>query len=190
MSLAVSACPRLISLLQEFYPGDGGDAPLEVITVLPEAMTQPERSLLVHDRDMTSTLTRHHGDTLRLDVLDRRLTDERLARHIVLRAVGDDSPVEYGAIRIDLRRLDESVRKEIVAGKRPLGGILNEHQVGYKSCPGGFFQILATPLMCDVLQLNESDWLFGRCNCLSTADGHAIAEVVEILPPGNQKSDT
>ncbi len=70
MSLLVSACPRLIGLLQEFYPGDPGLAPFEMMTVTADLMPQPERSLLVHDRDMTSTLTRYHDDAFRFDVLD------------------------------------------------------------------------------------------------------------------------
>ena len=182
MSLLVSACPRLIGLLQEFYPGDTGLAPFEMMMVTAELMPQPERSLLVHDRDMTSTLTQYHGDALRLDVLDRRLHDDHLARHIVLRTMSDHRPVEYGAIRIRLDGLDEEVRGKILAGEQPLGGILNDYGVGYASCPGGFFKIRATDLMTDVFELSEPAWLYGRCNCLSAAGGN-IAEVVEILPP-------
>jgi hypothetical protein len=185
MSQLVSACPRLIGLLQEFYPGDPGLAPFEIMTVTADMMPQSERSLLVHERDMTSTLTRFHRDQLRLDVLDRRLHDDHLARHIVLRTVEEDRPVEYGAIRIRLDGLTETVRAKILAGEQPLGGILNEHKVGYRSCPGGFFRIRATSLMADVLELPEPEWLYGRCNCLSDSDGGNIAEVVEILPPVN-----
>lgn len=185
MTLLVSACPRLIGLLQEFYPGDAGLAPFEMMMVTAELMPQPDRSLLVHDRDMTSTLTRFHGDELKLDVLDRRLHDDHLARHIVLRTLAEHRPVEYGAIRIRFDGLEDEVREKILAGQQPLGGILNDHHVGYASCPGGFFKIRATDLMVDVLELLEPAWLYGRCNCLSAADGKNIAEVVEILPPAH-----
>jgi hypothetical protein len=190
MSLLVSACPRLIGLLQEFYPGDPGLAPFEMMTVTADLMPQPDRSLLVHDRDMTSTLTRFHGDELKLEVLDRRLREDQLARHIVLRTKFDHRPVEYGAIRIRLAGLEEEVREKILAGEQPLGGILNEHEVGYASCPGGFFKIRATDLMADVLELSEPSWLYGRCNCLSAAGGGNIAEVVEILPPAHSRTET
>lgn len=188
MSLLVSACPRLIGLLQEFYPGDPGLAPFEMMTIAADLVPEPERLLLVHDRDMTSTLTRFYGDELRLDVLERRLHDDHLARHIVLRTVSEHRPVEYGAIRIRFDGLDDDVRVKILEGVRPLGGILNEHNVGYKSCPGGFFKIRATDLMADVLELSEPAWLYGRCNCLSAAGGKNIAEVVEILPPLHTKT--
>ena len=158
--------------------------------VTADLMPQPERSLLVHDRDMTSTLTEFHGDALKLDVLERRLEGDQLARHIVLRTVSDHRPVEYGAIRIRLGGLEEVVREKIVAGEQPLGGILNEHRVGYASCPGGFFKIRATDLMADVLELSEPNWLYGRCNCLSAAEGGSIAEVVEILPPAYLRAET
>lgn len=185
MSLLVSACPRLIGLLQEFYPGDAGLAPFEMMMVTADLIPQPDRSLLVHDRDMTSTLTRFHEDELRLDVLDRRLHDDHLARHIVLRTVAEHRPVEYGAIRIRFDGLDDDVRAKILECSQPLGGILNEHGVSYSSCPGGFFKIRATDLMVDVLELPESAWLYGRCNCLAAADGRNIAEVVEVLPPAH-----
>ncbi len=183
MSLQVSACPRLIDLLQEFYPGEKEISPFETMAVAAELLPEPERSLLVHDRDMTSTLTRFHGDQLRLDVLQRRLHDDHLDRHIVLRTVSDHRPVEYGAIRIRLDGFDDAVREKILECVQPLGGILNEHKVGYKCCPGGFFKIRATDLMADVLELSEPTWLYGRCNCLSAVSGNLIAEVVEILPP-------
>jgi chorismate-pyruvate lyase len=180
----------LIGLLQEFYPGDPGLAPFEMMTVTADLLPQPERSLLVHDRDMTSTLTRFHKDELQLDVLDRRMHDDHLARHIVLRTVSEHRPVEYGAIRIRLGGLEEGVRSKILEGMQPLGGILNEHKVGYASCPGGFFKIRATDLMADVLELTEPTWLYGRCNCLSAAGGGNIAEVVEILPPEHSRMRT
>lgn len=183
MSLPLSACPRLIGLLREFYPSPGGLVPFDVMSIPPDLMPEPERSLLVHDRDMTSTLTRFHGDRLRLDVLERRLHDDYLARHIVLRTVSEHRPVEYGAIRIRFDGLDEDVRAKILQCVQPLGGILNEHRVGYRCCPGGFFKIRATDLMAEVLELPEPAWLYGRCNCLLAASGTTIAEVVEVLPP-------
>ena len=185
MSLLIRACPRLVGLLREFYPGDPSHAPFEMIMVTAELMPEPDKSLLAHNRDMTSTLTRFHKDELKLDVLDRRLHDDHLARHIVLRTVGDHRPVEYGAIRIRLDGLDDVVRAKILDGKQPLGGILHEHQIGFASCPGGFFKIRPTDLIADVLELSDSDWLYGRCNCLSAEDGANIAEVVEILPPAH-----
>ncbi|MHB8897912.1 MAG: hypothetical protein ACYC6Y_04130 [Thermoguttaceae bacterium] len=188
MSLLLDACPRSIALLQEFAPAGAELEPSQMVAVTPDRIPEPERSLLVHEHDMTSTLTRFFGDELRLDVLECRLHHDRLERHIVLRTVSDHRPVEYGAIRIRLGGLDEAVRAKIVECVVPLGAILNDHKVGFRSCPGGFFTIRATDLMVDLLGLAEPVWLYGRCNCLSAADGNNIAEVVEILPPLNTEN--
>jgi hypothetical protein len=178
-----SACPTLLSLLDDFYqavPGhclpdasvvDGGDIP------------EPYRRLLVHNSDMTSTLEKYHGEKIALRVLERKLTSDWLARHIVLEGMDSGRPVEYGAIRINLGALDHEVQEQVFECRDPLGGILNQHGVQYGSCPGAFFRVHSSELMNRVLGLDRPRWLYGRCNCLADLSGRTIAEVVEVLPP-------
>jgi len=187
MDLPVLTCPKFLSLLNEFYAPRPDPPPIEAVLVAPEQMPQPQRRLLVHDRDMTSTLEQHHGEPMVLRVLERRADDEIYARHIVLHTADTQRPVEYGAIRVHLPRLDEPVRAALFQARQPLGGILNAHGGAYRGCPGAFFKIYSNGLINDSLQLGRSQWLYGRCNCLADRAGRTIAEVIEILPPEDER---
>jgi chorismate-pyruvate lyase len=191
MDLPVLTCPKFLSLLNEFYARRPAPPPIEAVLVTPEQMPQPQRRLLVHDRDMTSTLEEHHGEPLALRVLDRRVEDDIYARHIVLHTAQTQRPAEYGALRVHLPLLDEPVRGAVFQARQPLGAILNAHGGAYRGCPGAFFRIFSNDLINDSLQLGRSQWLYGRCSCLADHAGRTIAEVIEILPPEDesQRSD-
>ena len=56
------SCDHFLALLGEFYE-DLPELPAICATFVPaETIPQPQRGLLVHFRDMTSTLTQHHGE--------------------------------------------------------------------------------------------------------------------------------
>jgi hypothetical protein len=157
--------------------------PLDAVVVEPSELPDQQRRLLVHNSDMTSTLTGHHREEILLRVIQRSVENGSLSRHIVLESAISRMPVEYGASNISLHVLDDDVRAEVVEGKKPLGGILNNHGVAYSNCPGAFFKVRSNDLMNRLFGLDGPNWLYGRCNCLTDGIGRTIAEVVEILPP-------
>lgn len=179
-------CPKILTLLETFYALGDESPPEEAVLIEPGQMPEPYRSLLVHQRDMTSTLTNYYRDTIKLRVLDRVFTPGKLSRHVVLECAGTDRPVEYGASRISLDLLDQPARRKILEGRVPLGGILHDFGVRYGNCPRAYFSVRSNGLIGRVFGLEEPRWLFGRCNCLSDRLGRTIAEVVEILPPEEQ----
>lgn len=148
------------------------------------AMPEPQRSLLVHESDMTSTLEEHHGEALEISLLAHRRDEDALWRRVVL--VGRESGRihEAGAIRIALAPFASAARWEILEGRRPLGAILARHGVEYRSRPRLFFGLRSTPRS-DVLLgfAGGGRRLYGRRNVLETPAGETLAEVVEILPP-------
>lgn len=182
----LTTCPKILGLLNGFYRLMSANPPMEAFVVPPDELPQPQRGLLVHDRDMTSTLTGHHRARIALRVLKQTVTEHTLSRHIVLESADRHQPVEYGASRIELNIVDDPVRKKIVEGREPLGGVLNDHQVAYDSCPGAFFKVRSNGLMNELFGLDTPQWLYGRCNCLTDPEGRTIAEVVEILPPDKE----
>lgn len=186
MAQTTKFCPKILSLLETFYALGDQSPPDEAALVHPSQVPQPYRSLLVHDRDMTSTLTHYYDKPMRLRVLDRVFTPGKLSRHIVLECEGSGRPVEYGASRISLDALDEPARRKVLEGRVPLGGILHNFGVSYGNCPRAYFAVRSNGLIGRVFGLEEPRWLFGRCNCLSDRLGNTIAEVVEILPPEKQ----
>lgn len=188
MGSFVKSYPKILALLQRYYEENADRGQLEATAIEPAEVPEPYHSLLVHESDMTTTLSDFHHEAIELRVLERVLTVDSLARHIVLESVRTRQIVEYGAIRINLNIISEEARSEIIEGRIPLGGILNAHGVIYKSCPGAFFKIRSNEWMNQLLHLDKPHWLYGRCNCLSQAEGQTIAEVVEILPPINHYS--
>jgi hypothetical protein len=183
MATSTISCHTLLGLLSEFYEDLPERPPLEAAVVDPAGIPQPQRGLLVHYNDMTSTLQNHFGEPIALRVLDRKLDHDCYCRHIVLETAGTQRPAEYGAIRVHLPSLDESARAEVLEGRTPMGKILNGRRLIYRCCPGAFFRLFSNALINQSLRLETSEWLFGRCNCLSGEQGRTIAEVIEILPP-------
>ncbi|MEM1179748.1 MAG: hypothetical protein AAGM22_15485 [Acidobacteriota bacterium] len=145
-------------------------------------MPAPYRQLLVHQRDMTSTLEHFHGEASVLEVLAHRQTPRRLLRKVLLRGRESAKIQEFGAIRIELERFSEPPRRAILEGKMPLGAILAHFGVPYRSRPQRFFAIRCAGELCTRLGHAETGYLFGRRNLLVGDEG-TLAEVVEILPP-------
>jgi chorismate-pyruvate lyase len=132
---------------------------------------------------MTTTLEAHHRGAVHLRVLSRSRRGMRYRRRVVLALDGSERPVEYGEIVIHLDALPSVARRHVLAARRPLGAILRRFRVRYASRPTAFFRIRAGAPIRRALGLACPCTLWGRCNALRGADGRAIAEIVEILPP-------
>ncbi|MBU6300904.1 MAG: hypothetical protein KGS60_05080 [Verrucomicrobia bacterium] len=167
--------------LRYFYERRGLPLP-PVRFIDPPSVPEPDRSLLVHDRDMTPTLAAYHGSELRLEVLDLDRTENYLLRLVILRRKDNLKPVECGAIGIQLDRFPPGARELIVDGVVPLGAILARENVPHQGAPRGFFEVEADELVAHALGQQKGDLLHGRCNELSYPDGEAFADIVEILP--------
>jgi hypothetical protein len=177
------SCDHFLAPLREFYDTLPEPPAIEAMFVPGESLPQPQRNLLVHLTDMTSTLSRHYGESIRLKVLQRHHGPQWYRRHIVLETESSRRPAEYGAMRILLPLLSEAARRDVLAARSPLGAVLAQHGLAYRHCPGGFFRIRSNRLMEQSLLLSAPQWLYGRCNCMSDSVGRVVAEVVEVLPP-------
>ena len=151
---------------------EGGDVP------------QPYHDLLVHSGDMTSRLEEFHGGPINVKKLSSSSDGSAYFREVVLNIVADGKPVEYGAIEIDLANFPDEVRQQILAAKRPLGGILNDYRLSYSSAPRAFLKVTADAAIREALGLDEStNVLYGRSNVITGFNGQNYARIVEILPP-------
>lgn len=142
----------------------------------------PYRSMLVHENDMTPTLAAFHHSKLYLEVHQHEATDDYLIRLVTLHAETDDAPVEFGAIGIQLQNLPTEIRRLIVEGRLPLGGLLKEYQFAHSGKPLAFFSVPADRLIADSLGQRLGEIVYGRCNQLFDSEGMVIADIVEILP--------
>ena len=144
---------------------------------------QPYRDLLVHDRDMTSTLEAFHGEPVQLRVVIRDAASGILFREVVLVTAESAKPVEFGAIRIRLDGFGTSAQDRILEGLVPLGTILKQETVPHRSDPQRYLRVDPDQVVARALQLEGREPLYGRHNLISGQDGRILAEMVEILPP-------
>jgi chorismate-pyruvate lyase len=169
--------------LKAFYAEVGQHMPTPTL-IDGAAMPEPYRQLLVNRGDMTPTLERFHHARLHLRILGVSHVAHEYRRQVLL-LKPDESPVEFGAIRIYLSTLPPMVQQQILAGHRPLGGVLIEHHVIHASHPHAYFSLMGDMLMNQAFGLQRAPLLYGRCNTLIAENGKPIADVVEILPPAN-----
>jgi chorismate-pyruvate lyase len=149
--------------------------------VQPDEIPEPQRSLLVHERDMTGTLEDFRGGAPHLRMIRVQRTGDWLHRRVVL-MVGDE-PVEFGSIRIHVSLFQGQALSDVLEGRLPLGGILRTHSIPHVCRPQNYFRRRSDALTEEAFALGRDAVLYGRFASLQRPDGEILAEVVEILPP-------
>lgn len=182
---AVARQTQIAHPLDEFYARARQPMPaMEFIDA--EEVPAPYKELLVHERDMTSTLEHFHEQRIHLRLLNRHQAEHTYSREVVLELDEANTPVEFGAIKIYLTSFPAAARERITEAHWPLGRILKEFKIPYVSRPKAFLRIASDRLISGALQLKGTHRLYGRCNRLSDPQGNPLAEIVEILPPTNE----
>ena len=156
----------------------------EITALFKQHMPQPYRELLVHERNMTPTLESYHGGTIYIEPINVLTDDEETTREVILRRDTDGKPLEYGASRMFRHRLSPEALFLIDDGRLPLGTILRVCDCEHTVRPAGFFKIRSTPFFAEAFGASDAPYFYGRRTALVALDGHSIAEVCEILPPG------
>ena len=158
-----------------------GLEPPAATPIAPDAIPQPYRSLLVHQRDMTLTLEAHFGGRVVLRPLATFTIGPWYYRRVLLAQEYSGRPVEMGAIRMKLAALPRKVQVEIRRNRVPLGRLLRDAGVDFTSMPREFFEVVPNPEMMGVFWMREPKMLYGRRTEV-LLDGRAIGDIVEILP--------
>jgi chorismate-pyruvate lyase len=172
---------HLFHPLQEFYSEAGAVPRVEAVD--PEAMPEPYRGLLVHERDMTTTLETFFDQPLHLELLRVHDLPDAVNREVVLVGDRDGTIAEFGAIRIELARFAEGPRRRVEEGRLPLGTILKHEGIAYACRPNAYFRLESDAVTAEAFCLTRSCTLYGRHNVIAAPGGEVLAEVVEILPP-------
>jgi len=168
--------------LAHFYGAHGHPLP-EIATIDPSNIPPPYHDLLVHHGDMTSRLEAFHQGKIILHPLQILPSNDFYRREVLLCRADSGLPVEYGAIEIHLAEFSPALRQEILDAKVPLGGLLNQHGIIYRSQPRAFLTLAPDRKMTDHFQIASPATLYGRSNCLLSKDHHILAKIVEILRP-------
>lgn len=155
----------------------------EALERVPAAgLPDPERRLLDHPNDMTSTLAAFHGSTLHVEVLQCQRRGDLYLREVHLRAASGRL-VEYGVIAIALEQFTGEQQDAIQAGRIPLGGLLHRFAIPFTSAPLSFLSIAAKRLAKPEFGAADGVTCYGRFNRLTKPAGEPLAWILEILPP-------
>ncbi len=181
-SIVKPAASPFIHPLDEFYAQASLPLP-EIETIPGPEMPQPFRQLLVHQNDMTPTLSGFYSDKIHLRVLRRQQRDDFYCRQVLLLLDASDRPIEFGAIKINLALFPPSARRPILEERIPLGQILSDHRIVHQSRPKAYLRLRPDAYMAQILKLRGHEVLYGRRNTISDSVQRPLAEIVEILPP-------
>ncbi len=171
--------PDYRTLYSRFPDADGIP---EAVSVSPDEIPEPYRSLLVHSHHMTVTVEQFYGDRVDVRVLETRTDGAEYSRKILLTLAGDGRVVQFGTVFIDLDLLAPTVRQQIVAGDTPLGRVLIQNDVLREVRPTGFVKVSPHATMRSWFGMAGDASLYGRLGVI-TADGQPAIEVLEILAP-------
>ena len=178
--MAKSTVNGILYPLNLAYEKAGVPQPV-VRAVSPKDIPSPYRSLLVHENDMTITLERHFGGPVMLRTLSTTLAGAWYMRRVLLVQQYSGRPVEMGATRLRMDAFKPKVRAQILRNEIPLGRLLRDAGVDFKSQPRAFLAVAPNPEMMGVFWMREPRTLYGRQTELFEA-GRKIGDIVEILP--------
>ncbi len=148
----------------------------------PAEMPQPQRQLLCHNGDMTSTLSEFHGGVLQVEALQKKKRRRTYIREVYLRAGDGGKIVEYGVIAILLQGFEPEQRKLIEQDREPLGGLLHRFEIKFTSAPLCFFFLDQEAVVRNPVAGFGKPKYYGRFNELAKPGGQTLAWIMEIIP--------
>jgi hypothetical protein len=150
--------------------------------VLAESVPEPYRQLLAHHEHMTVAVEKHHGCPVDVVVLTAQRTGDYYSRKIVLHRQSDRRPVLYGIPRLNLRLVDDDVRREILSENKPLGRVLIDHNVLREVQLASLYRVVPGPDLCELFSLTQPLATYGR-TAFIYCDGFPAVELLEIVSP-------
>jgi|EndMetStandDraft_3_1072993.scaffolds.fasta_scaffold43300_2 chorismate-pyruvate lyase len=172
--------PALDHLVSLFYSNIAELGAFE--EVLAEAVPEPYRRLLAHHEHMTVAVERYHGSPVDVKVLETQQSGDYYSRKIVLHRQSDRRIVLFGIPRLNLRLVDESVRREILSENKPLGRVLIDHNVLREVQLASLYRLVPGPDLCQLFGLRTPLATYGR-TAFIYCDGFPAVELLEIVPP-------
>jgi hypothetical protein len=130
---------------------------------------------------MTMTLEQYFGGRISLRVLSTFFRKAWYFRRVLLVQEYSGRPVEMGAIRMELDVFSRRVRKQILSNEIPLGRLLRDARLDFKSQAKVFLAITPNSEMMGVFWMREPRTLYGRQTEVLYRGQH-VGDIVEVLP--------
>ena len=150
--------------------------------VLAEAVPEPYRRLLAHHEHMTVSVEQHHGSPVDVEVIAAKRSGDYYSRKIILHRQSDQKVVLFGIPRLNLRLVDDDVRREILSENKPLGRVLIEHNVLREVQLASLYRFTPGPDLVRLFGLAEALPTYGR-TAFIYCDGYVAVELLEIVSP-------
>ncbi|MEJ7594018.1 MAG: hypothetical protein WKF77_20960 [Planctomycetaceae bacterium] len=173
---------ELQELVSLFPEPEGQPLYLTAEHVAKEATPEPYRQMLVHELHMTVTMEAFHKCAVEVIVIDQRFENDLYLRRSLLQKKGTDKIVQLGYVRFNFEYVTECVKKEILAGKIPLGRVLIQHNVLRHVDLGAIIRFTAGPGLVRTLQLTEGQVTYGRMATIF-CNGSPAIDLLEISAP-------
>jgi chorismate-pyruvate lyase len=151
----------------------------EFAAVAPQALPEDYRVLLAHDDHMTVTVEAFHNCLVDVRVLQQVREGEVYSRSSLLACQGTGQVLQFGIMRINVSRLPEPARGEVLGGGIPLGRALIRHNVLRHVELQRLWHVKPSARLRDYLQLAEGEPLFGR-SARIVVEGRPAVELLEI----------
>jgi len=171
---------RLLYPLDMVYARSGVAQPVAK-PLAPADLPAPSRSLLDHERDMTSTLEEYCGGRVALRALTTFAKGRSYFRQVLLVQETTGRPLAMGAIRLNLAAFPSRIRAAILRTERPLGRLLREGGIAFLSRPVAFLAITPNSDMMGVFWMPGPRTLYGR-QTVAFVGGKHVGDIIEILP--------
>ena len=153
--------------------------------VLAEGVPEPYRTLLAHHDHMTVSVERHHGCPVDVEVIASKHGGDYYSRKIILHRQSDRGVVLFGIPRLNLRLVDDEVRREILSENKPLGRVLIDHNVLREVQLASLYRIVPGPELRQLFGRDEQLATYGR-TAFIYCDGYPAVELLEIVSPESQ----
>ena len=147
-----------------------------------EALPEPYRRLLAHHEHMTVSVEKHHDCGVDVEVITAKQSGDYYSRKIILHRQSDRRVVLFGIPRLNLRLVDDDVRREILSENKPLGRVLIDHNVLREVQLASLYRVTPGPALCELFALAEPLATYGR-TAFIYCDGYPAVELLEIVSP-------
>jgi chorismate-pyruvate lyase len=155
--------------------------------VLVESMPEPYRGLLAHHEHMTVSVEKHHGCKVDVKVLATQRSGDYYSRKIILHRQSDQRVVLFGIPRLNLRLVDDEVRREILSENKPLGRVLIDHNVLREVQLASLYRVTPGRDLCQLFGIAKPLATYGR-TAFIYCDGYPAVELLEVVAPESERS--
>ena len=177
-----TAAESILYPLDAVYERAGVSLP-KAVAISPYAVPLPYRSLLVHESDMTMVLEQHFGGRLALRVLS---TFETPAGTSAACCSSRSTPAvrcRWAPSGWTSTPSASVSARQILRNQMPLGRLLRDHGVDFKSQPQVFLSVTPNSEMMGVFWMREPRTLYGRKTHMLTIAAARSATSSRSCPP-------